>query len=418
MLSDEQKRVVAAALAGHNIALVGGPGTGKSHTLKAILVALQAFPDRRVEVTGATGQASVLVGGITAHSLFCMHGLPEGHLAKSAEEGWALMDEQFRRRAGSMGGQRLRNTDVVVLDEISIISTGTLAAFDRATRCICGGEGLRSKQVIFVGDFLQLPPVVAKDDLVWAMEHDSLSVRWKTKYPTVAAAKAQSGCFAFQSSVWETLNLQVFLLDHNYRQAGDAREWLDLMHSVRLGSVSDAQLQLLNSRVRPAQNDLALRLFTRRKDVESYNSNALRRLAGEVVKSDAGTFYSAPSPTGQPGVFVKVQEADVPENVKRLTKPIARMFKDHCQARPTLELKLGAHVMVVANLSERVVNGTQGVVESIAHKEDKIASVQLRTGDGEVHEIKPHVWRVRVTNRPLHLHWSCWKYLSDVFSST
>lgn len=409
MLSEQQKRVVAAALAGHNIALVGGPGTGKSHTLKAILVALQSFPDRRVEVTGATGQASVLVGGITAHSLFCMHGLPEGHLAKTAQEGWALMDEQFRRRATTMGGQRLRSADVIVLDEVSMISTATMHAFDRAVTNICGGEGgLKSKQVIFVGDFAQLPPVVQNDDLAWAMEHSALSARWRTKYPRPDASfREQSGCFAFQSEVWESLKLKVFLLEHNFRQQGDAREWLSLMNSVRMGSVTDEELALLNSRVLPPDTDLALRLFTRRKDVEIYNSSALRRVQGTPVKSEAGTFYSAPAPSGQPGSFVKVPESEVPEPVQRLTRPIARMFKEHCQARPQLTLKVGATVMVVANLSEQVVNGTQGRVEAISQDDKgKIVGVTLRTADQQTHEVKPHVWRVRVTNRPLNLHWS------------
>jgi len=88
---------------------------------------------------------------------------------------------------------------VLILDEISMISATTLDMVDRVVQMIRrDGRPFGGLQVVLVGDFFQLPPVMSSQDTN------------NTKR------------FAFASKAWKELNLAICYLHTQHRQdAGD-----------------------------------------------------------------------------------------------------------------------------------------------------------------------------------------------------
>lgn len=103
-----------------NTFLTGRAGTGKSTVLREFLKA--SDPDTTV-VLASTGAAAILVAGRTFHSFFGL-GILEGGIARTVER--ALKNPHLKRR--------LRETETVVIDEISMLSGDTLAAAEEIAR--------------------------------------------------------------------------------------------------------------------------------------------------------------------------------------------------------------------------------------------------------------------------------------------
>ena len=196
-LDPDQQRAVALALTGRNLFLTGGAGVGKSFTLRAIIEALIAkHGERHVAVTASTGTASVqFEQAQTLHSLSGV-GVP-------------LHISDFGKIWRSANGQKKeawREMRVLVIDEVSMLDAEFLdwlsVAVDRVVnweeilhargecrcRCTCPSceDGVAECQcsprrccayahvhlgerralpfggriqLIFCGDFVQLPPV-------------------------------------------------------------------------------------------------------------------------------------------------------------------------------------------------------------------------------------------------------------------
>ena len=90
---------------------------------------------------------------------------------------------------------RIRNTHTLVIDEISMLSAGTFALAEMACRMIRGkNEPFGGLQVVLVGDFFQLPPIVRRE------END---VQERIIFENGDNAES---IFAFSSSAWDSLD--------------------------------------------------------------------------------------------------------------------------------------------------------------------------------------------------------------------
>lgn len=145
-LSDDQWRAAQQAMTQRLSILTGGPGTGKTHAMKALVQAVQAA-NRRIRLCAPTGKAARRLSEATGHEATTIHRLLEW----SGEEGGFTRDES----------DPITGADLLVVDEASMLSLRLAHALFRAVG--------PHTHVLLVGDAEQLPPVGAGrvlDDLL------------------------------------------------------------------------------------------------------------------------------------------------------------------------------------------------------------------------------------------------------------
>ncbi len=122
--------------------ILGGAGTGKT----ALLHQLQRRRRERQVFLAPTGVAALQLGGQTIHSFF---GIPPRLVNAD--------DVVPRRRRREL----MRRINRIVIDEVSMVRSDLLDAVDWCLRLARDqADPFGGVQVVLVGDFLQLPPVV------------------------------------------------------------------------------------------------------------------------------------------------------------------------------------------------------------------------------------------------------------------
>jgi len=321
-LSDEQQQLFEKLEnTSSNAFVTGKAGTGKS----LLLQYFRAYTKKKLVVVAPTGVAALNVGGQTIHSLFK---LPLSVITK---------DKQKDLRLDSKTAYLLNNLDAVVIDEISMVRVDTLEAIDcllkkaRNSDLLFGGV-----QMVMFGDLYQLPPVVSSREL--------------QKYFTDTY-----GCvYCFNADSWKAANPEIIELSNIFRQKDS--QFIDLLNTVRKGSVDDTVLIELNKRTNveiPSSGTIIL--ATTNRSVRDINDRRLNELAGQAYEFQAEI-------TGQ------LEESAFP------TEEILR-------------LKVGAQIMMLRNDREkRWVNGTLGTIKSISGDEIKVDI------DGYVYTVSPETW--------------------------
>jgi len=290
-----QDRALEILKSGVNVFLTGEPGAGKTHTVNRF-VEWMRMQGKQYAITASTGIAATHIGGTTIHSWAGM-----GIKRKISENAIAtLQSNEFTMR-------RICSPRVLIIDEISMLDATFIDNLDyvlqevRQSPLPFGGM-----QVIFVGDFFQLPPVVKEGEMRFAFESDS----WKSAAP------------------------QVCYLTEQHRQSDG--EFLDILSSMRAGTITEAHKARLAAAIKEPEDQPETCLFTHNVDVDRVNDVELGRIEGE-----AHSF--------------RMESGGVPFLVERL--------KSSCLAPETLMLKVGATVMFVRNnFEEGYVNGTIGHV--------------------------------------------------------
>lgn len=136
-LDGQQRRAVAAVLARGLVLLEGGPGTGKTSTVAAMInAALQHCPQARIHLAAPTGKAAARLGQATygRHPCSTLHRLLE-------QRG----DRFLRNRHHPL------RLDLLIVDEVSMVDLELMAALLEALPTSC--------RLVLVGDPAQLPPV-------------------------------------------------------------------------------------------------------------------------------------------------------------------------------------------------------------------------------------------------------------------
>jgi ATP-dependent exoDNAse (exonuclease V) alpha subunit len=156
MLDEDQNQAYNLSF-GHNLVISGQAGTGKTFLIKQI-ISEQRRRNRKVEIVCSTGIASTHYGKLGAKTLHKWAGIEDGrHLN---EEIVHLMRTDGRFHVVK---ENIQSTDLLIIDEISMISARTLGQVENLCRKIRDNEiyfgGLH---VILVGDFYQLPPIANK----------------------------------------------------------------------------------------------------------------------------------------------------------------------------------------------------------------------------------------------------------------
>lgn len=195
-LTASQEYALAQIEDGENVFLTGEAGTGKSYVIKEFMKAT----DKNVLLCAPTGIAAIQIGGETLHRAF---GIPVHPLGP---------DEK------TYPSEVIKNTDVLIIDEISMVRFDVFSYVSRTLLKL-----KKQVQLIVVGDFFQLPPVVT------AKDSEILKKLWDGKL-----LFGFSGGFAFEANEWNIWNFKTVWLTEILRQEDEA--YVGLLNHVRMGN--------------------------------------------------------------------------------------------------------------------------------------------------------------------------------------
>lgn len=338
------EKIYEAIENGQNILLHGPGGTGKTHLLREIAKYFTA-KGKRVGCTATTGIAAtnlsipeISIAGCTLHSWGGV-GLADTTPQKLAAK--VQHNDKARRRWNF--------TDILIIDEISMGGSEFIDKLDFVAR-----EVRRNKlkpfgglQIIFSGDFLQLPPVKDK--------------------------------FAFQSMAWKELENKPFILEEAKRYPNV--EWFNMLLRFRKATHTVEDIKFLRTREVAYQEymkkldkcqDIEMikptMLHSKRIDVDYENDVELERLSGPQKEFIATDTFTAFNSHARSDYYVKPLEDAIPRSV--------------C-------LKVGAQVMLKANLDIEggLANGSRGVVTAILND-----GVKVKWLNGKSTIVTQHVW--------------------------
>ena len=327
------------------IFLTGKAGTGKTTFLRRLK---QECP-KQMAVVAPTGVAAINAEGVTIHSLFQ---LPPQLFLPTPEARRQLFSEMQMR---AQKQRVLRNLELLVIDEVSMVRSDLLDTIDAVLRHIKHqpNHPFGGVQVLVIGDLFQLSPVAREEE--WRVLQDYYR-----------------GPYFFQAHVFQQLNPVYIELDHVFRQSNI--DFVEILNQVRNNTLTSQSLQMLNARYLPEfkadeQNEYYIVLSTHNRKVDAINQREMDALGGKVY------YYSATIKDTFPESMFPMDE--------------------------TLTLKLGARVMFTKNDSsseKRYYNGKLGIV---SHLTDKTITV---TCEGE---------------EPIDVHRETWeniRYTSDAGS--
>ena len=302
--------------------LTGRAGTGKTTFLQNV----QKMVDKNFIILAPTGIAAILAGGDTIHSFF---GLP--------------LEACFPGTCGRMNQERilsLVHADTIIIDEVSMVRSDMMDAVDYTMRKILRNNmPFGGKQMIFVGDMFQLPPVVK-----YSQERNLL----KDIYHT-------NNFYFYKSKVIRGIRLVKIEFRKVYRQ--DDEQFLNILENVRMNRISPEDIATLNTRVTmPQDEEMVVTLTSINKTADEINN---RRLA----EIDSQEF---------------IYEGIIENRFEKKRFPVD----------PTLRLKVGAQVMFVRNdPHKRWANGTLAKVCNLTKDE---ITVELK--DGSKHSVPLCIW--------------------------
>ena len=344
----DQTQALNVLMSCENVFLTGEPGSGKTHTISLFMDNLKSI-GVRYAFTASTGLAASHLDGRTIHSLAGI-GISRN-----------IKDSQARSIANKPWIKEcLTKIDVLIIDEISMLDAVTLTDVDNVVRYARRNleQPFGGLQVVLVGDFFQLPPV---------------------------PEKGEEPVYAFESEVWQELDLKVCYLNEQHRQSDIRLE--DILASIRSGEdVSEEYKEIIRNC--SLNTEPETHLYTHRRDVDAMNRNELAKLPGDTK------------------IYVMRTAGD-----ERLIIGL----KKNCPSPERLMLKVGAVVMFTRN--ETCLGYVNGTIGKVIQIDDNDLPV-VETVDGK--EIQPEMatWSVEscngqgvkicasITQVPLKLAWA------------
>lgn len=329
-----------------HIFLTGKAGTGKTTFLKHII----NHTHKNTIVAAPTGIAAINAGGVTLHSLFQLPFgafIPSNYLQSGGSVSTQLSTPKSLLNNFQMNKTKrsmLQELELLIIDEVSMLRADLLDAIDTILRSVRRQRNVPfgGVQIMFIGDLLQLPPVVKEDE--W--QH------LRAYYDSIYFFKA----LALRNE--QPIYLE---LDKIYRQSDD--EFISLLNNLRENRISTQDVVVLNSRYQPdfetTKHKGYIFLTTHNRKADTINSKALDELDGKSFSYNA------------------VVEGDFNE----YNFPVDE----------TLVLKEGAQIMFIKNDysgEQRYFNGKLGIVQELTG--DSII-VSFEDGTPPV-EVEPYTW--------------------------
>jgi ATP-dependent DNA helicase PIF1 len=385
-LSPEQVRAFERYRLGHNVFITGPGGTGKSYLIKTIKADLE---QRKIKhaVCGLTGCAAVLLN-CCAKTIHSWSGI--GLCAGEMHE---IVDKAVKNSRANMNW---KTTQVLIIDEVSMMSVKIFDILNKIGQTMRRNhyEPFGGMQIIFIGDFYQLPPV--------------------GKY-----TEPETTMFCFQSANWFSTfsKKNHIVLKTLFRQKDPT--YIKVLDEVRQGVISEESEELLNQRAATKYEDngtgiIPTKLFPRNADADRVNQMMYIRLKDEehtynfVKHLNIQTYAESGIPI-QPEILIRCADLSREEVEQQLD-----ILMQNCKVNKELNLKKGALVMCLANLDTEagICNGSQGVITSFVQGKTGRMYPVVRFLNGVTMQILPKIYqhgdypRIGIEQLPLRLAWA------------
>jgi hypothetical protein len=308
-----------------SVFLTGKAGTGKTTLLREIIQTTH----KNCVVVAPTGIAALNAGGVTIHSMFQLPfgGFIPDNSSPQFSESTKFETKATLRRHFKMSGLKksvIKNMELLIIDEVSMLRADLLDAMDFMMQSVRRKSGpFGGVQVLFIGDLLQLPPVIRDEE-------------WRT------LRNYYKGKFFFHSHVIQQNPPLYIELSKIYRQTDDV--FISILNNLRNNTISAEDVQNLNKYVNPGFDLKAdkgyITLTTHNAKADSMNADALEDLDNKMQ------------------VYKPLIVGDFPDKIFPVEEE--------------LKLKVGAQVMFVKNdlsFDKKYFNGKMGIIKSLSKEE-------------------------------------------------
>ncbi len=332
-LNNKQNEAFNAMINGQNIFITGPGGSGKSHVINLFVNYYKnniENNENKLYVTSSTGLSSLLINGITINQYA---GIGTGE--KSIEYYFKNIQKKKPVR------ERWKNTNVLIIDEISMINSSLFEKLDiLAQKIRKNNSPFGGIKLICSGDFLQLPPV-------------------------------KSNNFCFESFTWDITIDKIYYFDKIIRQ--NNIEFQIVLNKIRLGIIDKDVKRILDScKNRKLENKdgiIPTLLFSKKDIVKTYNDARQQELINENKKTvvfDSEYIFSS----------------KIKEEVKQ---DYINLINSQFNIQDSITLSKYSQVMLnVNNIDEGLANGSRGIIVDFTENNNPI--VQFL--NGKVLEIK------------------------------
>lgn len=326
--TEGQAAAMAALRDGRNVFLTGNAGTGKSYVLNAFIEELEDddVPFLAMAPTGIAAQN--LENGTTIH--------------RTLQVGFGILDPNEKDRK-ALTRKVLQKASVVIIDEISMCR---IDLFERVMNMVLAAKRVSGpKQVVLVGDFFQLPPVVSDSDRSMLLQF------WP----------GNDEGYAFRSTLWNGMGFEPHVLTEVVRQNDPV--FIEQLNRARIGD--ESCINYFNRRA------ISNRKYGPADDLWLCATNAM----ASTINNERVSALEKNGACGR--TFVAKVSGDV--------KPSDKPTDDR------LRLIEGARVMLLSNMpDEGLANGSLGTVVGT---DDDCVFVDF-DDIGETVPIEPKQWKV------------------------
>ena len=320
-----------------NLFLTGRAGTGKTTFLQNVLKKTK----KKYVIVAPTGVAAINAGGVTIHSMFqfpLTAFTPDSNfvdLNLATNRRGLAKHLRFRREKAKL----LRELDLLVIDEISMVRADLLDAIDFALRKVRGiSQPFGNVQLLVIGDLFQLAPVVKPP--IWNI-----------------LQKYYKSPFFFDAQSWYRSQPLTIELTKIYRQTN--LEFINILNRMRYGHSTPEDVYRLNQNYRTN---------------EVFGGHKFITLTTHNVKADRINQEQMAALEGKEYLY----KAEITDLFNNSAYPVEE----------TLRLKVGAQVMFIRNDPDgRYFNGKLAEVVKTSKK-----SIEVELEDGDILEVDQVTW--------------------------
>lgn len=338
---EQQQAFELVAKTNTSLFITGKAGTGKTTFIRWITKEIK----KNFIILAPTGIAAVNVGGQTMHSFF---GFPLQAIGPATS--FIFPSDKL---------MLLKEVDTIIVDEVSMVRSDMVDGMDRYLRiALETNMPFGGKQIVFVGDMFQLPPVVKQG----TADADMLRDLYGNGLP-----------FFYKAHVLKRMNLPKIEFQKVYRQSDP--EFLEILNKMRIGEVKREDLYILNNHIGKGEdvNDYSVILTSYNSMAEKMNEERLATIEGEEF----------------------CYKAEITNKFRNGDAPVPELLK----------LKVEAQVIFCRNNpSQGYMNGT---IAKVTYLSDD--TITVKREDGQVIDVQKVSWDnvQSVYNKETHKMESC-----------
>ena len=316
---NKHKQIFDNYLNGNNILITGPGGTGKTFAIKQIYKHAKDN-NKKISVTALTGVASVLLD-CNATTIHSWSGIGLANKNKSSIIKKIYTSPFYK--------YNWLNTDILIIDEISMMSAYIFDLLNDIGKCIRNNNNIFGGiQLIFSGDFFQLPPI----------DKNSL--------------------FCFESNNFQFD--KIIKLTKIYRQ--NDIKCKNILSNLRKGLITKNTIELFNSKIISNNSEInkcdnIVRLVPTKKKANNINDYFI-----DLIKEKKYIYKRTYKESAENLSLEQIKKLNLMSENEKETE--YNFIKNSTLTNEQLILKKGAYVMCIANLNleKGIANGTTGKV--------------------------------------------------------